>query len=512
MRYIGARYVPKFMGVYDPTQEYENMCVVDNGSGTSYISTKIVPPGTPLTDGEYWALYGAASGAIISLQDQINDINDNIKATYKTPEMYGAVGDGTTDDRQAFIDMIADSTDNTTFICTSDDGYYLSDSIAITGKNDLIFENGKFILDDHVSPSWFRISNASGIIFRGCYFEHSSQIIHLFNCSDIFIENCVFNDCGYCIIQETGYISDNVNVANNRFYDCRQTPIECNCGVGYTSKNWIITGNIAVNPENQSGASEHCFVTITAVDNVVIDGNIAENFRGHGIIQLERASENIIVSNNVLRNCAGVAFINCTDLGKHCVIANNKIYQGYSTNTYFLYIGNRSDAVNAKFIIEGNHCVGNGTAPAMYMSLSATDVKTWTPVLVSGNIFENFNNLFPTGIQLYLAKFVNNIFKSVGVCLDFSTASGDPTRVLSYCAFVGNKFIGSVTMDMNYAGGRPQHLIFESNEFNGDVSFTRCDETFISNNVLYDDAVWSFSAGTHTVQTNNYKYGVGILT
>lgn len=75
-QYIGARYVPKFMGTYDATQSYEALCVVDNGLGTSYISTVPTPAGTPLTDTDYWAIYGASSGAIINLQNQIDDMND----------------------------------------------------------------------------------------------------------------------------------------------------------------------------------------------------------------------------------------------------------------------------------------------------------------------------------------------------------------------------------------------------------------------------------------------------
>ena len=75
--YIGARYVPRFLGTYDPTQQYEALDVVDNGSGTSYIARKIVPVGTPLTDTEYWFVYGASSGAIIQLQnDMIQAQND----------------------------------------------------------------------------------------------------------------------------------------------------------------------------------------------------------------------------------------------------------------------------------------------------------------------------------------------------------------------------------------------------------------------------------------------------
>ena len=75
-QYIGVRYVPKFMGTYDATQAYEALSVVDNGLGTSYISKVPTPAGTPLTNTTYWAIYGASSGAIINLQNQIDDMND----------------------------------------------------------------------------------------------------------------------------------------------------------------------------------------------------------------------------------------------------------------------------------------------------------------------------------------------------------------------------------------------------------------------------------------------------
>lgn len=101
--YIGARYVPKFMGTHDNTQAYEALCVVDNGQGTTYISKIPTPAGTPLTNTTYWALYGASSGAIINLQNEIDDINNNtIPAiqsdvtdlmTYNDAEMYAAFKD-----------------------------------------------------------------------------------------------------------------------------------------------------------------------------------------------------------------------------------------------------------------------------------------------------------------------------------------------------------------------------------------------------------------------------------
>ena len=107
MKYIGARYMPKFMGNYDPTTEYEALSVVDNGMGTSYVSNKPVPAGTPLTDSTYWAVYGTSSGAIINLQDQIDDINVfRNELPLIDVKSYGAVADGITDDHDAFVDAL----------------------------------------------------------------------------------------------------------------------------------------------------------------------------------------------------------------------------------------------------------------------------------------------------------------------------------------------------------------------------------------------------------------------
>lgn len=78
MKYIGSRYVPKFMGEYDATTSYEALSVVDNGAGTSYISNKPTPPGIPLTNTSYWTVYGASSGAIYDLQNRMTDAENDI--------------------------------------------------------------------------------------------------------------------------------------------------------------------------------------------------------------------------------------------------------------------------------------------------------------------------------------------------------------------------------------------------------------------------------------------------
>ena len=79
-QYIGARYVPRFTGLHDNTQIYEALDVVDNGSGTSYIARKTVPAGTPLTNTDYWFVYGASSGAIYDLQTRMDEAENDIDA------------------------------------------------------------------------------------------------------------------------------------------------------------------------------------------------------------------------------------------------------------------------------------------------------------------------------------------------------------------------------------------------------------------------------------------------
>lgn len=79
MKYVGSRYIPKFIDdPHDPNFPYEALSVVDGGMGVSYINDRPIPANQniPLTDTNYWHIYGTTNGAIINLQNQIGDISD----------------------------------------------------------------------------------------------------------------------------------------------------------------------------------------------------------------------------------------------------------------------------------------------------------------------------------------------------------------------------------------------------------------------------------------------------
>ena len=167
--YIGARYVPRFLGTFDASHEYEVLDVVDNGLGTTYILKKPAPVGTPVTDSDYWALYGASSGAIINLQNQIgslasltttdkdnlvdaiNEVNGDISSALKKskffvfPEDYGAAGDGVTNDYTALNDAFTEAATNNKTLVLS--GKYFIDTSSIVSEALDIEGNGTIIYD-----------------------------------------------------------------------------------------------------------------------------------------------------------------------------------------------------------------------------------------------------------------------------------------------------------------------------------------------------------------------------
>lgn len=80
--YIGMRYVPRFMGVFNPSSEYEPLSLVkqEEDSSVIYISIIPVPSGTSLTDTTYWQSYTASadtSGLVAELAALTTKVNAN---------------------------------------------------------------------------------------------------------------------------------------------------------------------------------------------------------------------------------------------------------------------------------------------------------------------------------------------------------------------------------------------------------------------------------------------------
>ena len=111
--YVGHRYVPKIFGEWDQSIDYEGLSIVTH-KGTSYTSKKRVPVGIDILNEEFWVVTGNYDAQVEyyrkevrDLQEKVNNDLDEIKdKQYISIDLFGAVGDGYTDDTLAIQSAI----------------------------------------------------------------------------------------------------------------------------------------------------------------------------------------------------------------------------------------------------------------------------------------------------------------------------------------------------------------------------------------------------------------------
>ena len=190
-RYIGARYVTKvYENSLDPSSAeweggvtYEPLTMVTYNNG-SYLSKKEVPGniGNPAANPSYWTQTGFYNGQIANLQDQINDINaiignmqlletddtstivnainsayNNFKANVK---VFGAKGDGITDDTLALQNTINYAEDHHIDVYIPAGRYLITDSLKINSRVKVYGEGV-------MPPEWENTSNISTLVYNG---------------------------------------------------------------------------------------------------------------------------------------------------------------------------------------------------------------------------------------------------------------------------------------------------------------------------------------------------------
>jgi hypothetical protein len=73
-KYVGKRVVPRHCGAWTKNKEYEMLSIVlDEASGESYISRRVVPAGTLLTDEYYWSICSLFSQQIADMGEEFEE-------------------------------------------------------------------------------------------------------------------------------------------------------------------------------------------------------------------------------------------------------------------------------------------------------------------------------------------------------------------------------------------------------------------------------------------------------
>lgn len=113
--YIGARYVPLFMGEWSSENTYEPLSVVQY-QGNSYTSRQFVPTGIDILNETFWANTGNYNAQVEAYRQEVLSFNNRInknasdisKYAYPTnnPIYYGADNTGSAESSQAINDCI----------------------------------------------------------------------------------------------------------------------------------------------------------------------------------------------------------------------------------------------------------------------------------------------------------------------------------------------------------------------------------------------------------------------
>lgn len=140
-QYIGARYVPKIFGDWVENHEFEPLTIVTY-LNNSYTSKKTVPAtvGNPADNSEYWVCTGNYNAQVEEYRQEVTECTSSVenltrKVNYLSPEMFGAKGDGVTDDTlafQRFVNELVNLSDGGVSVGYGYGNYLISNTIEIT--------------------------------------------------------------------------------------------------------------------------------------------------------------------------------------------------------------------------------------------------------------------------------------------------------------------------------------------------------------------------------------------
>lgn len=417
-QYVGARYVPKFSSPieWDKNRGYEALEIVTY-LGTSYTSKKPVPVGTEIDNVEYWVVTGNYNAQVEQYRQDVENVKtsvnelssetDKLKETvrylnnYVTPEMYGAKGDGTTDDADAFQSMFDSIDDGTQVVLVSKN--YLIGKPLIINKNEIRI-SGLFVRSEYLPALITSITDGVLITVNGYGFSASNIVVRSNLSATPTTETTTGIVFNRDLVSADGNIDATlINLTFMRF----STSVDIH-GRNVNIKDCVFT-------ENRTGVKISPLDITSEQRGIIIDG-----CRFHyGII---------CVQNNMKLSTENSVFISsCFTDGMQV------LFTGYGNGV----------------VITGNYCTRMLIETGTFISVTG-DENTQFPVVVSNNVFHAMNvkgTIIFLNNQVNVAIIKDNVFTySKNECINIAgLASGFLTEITGnsfyYCAESGDNAI-----------------------------------------------------------------------
>lgn len=233
-------------------------------------------------------------------------------------------------------------------------------------------------------------SGASRVVFQRCTFRSPpsgtlQQVIWLFDCSDIQVLNCRFQETGYGVIVQAAHRADDVLVSGNYFEDMRNDPVEQN-SESVTCHRWVIANNIVNTVGVPGGGIFALGFGITKTDNLVIVGNSLYDTHGLASIHIENAVNFLVTGNYIERHHGGYGGIYLVSEPTSGSVVGNTIKDCEIGITGNLNGWAPEIAIRSNYI----YCES-------FVGDVAMDLRLTNRVAASDNLIRNYR----TGIQLY---------------------------------------------------------------------------------------------------------------
>lgn len=567
-QYIGARYVPKFFENPNGTCEwlgssigYEALTIVTY-LNNSFTSKKTVPAGVDISDTNYWVNTGNYNAQLQQIIDEI----DVFKEVYAaSPEMYGAKGDGITDDTVAFQRAITDGN------VTLEHGktYLISDAINVpsnrvingNGATVKIADDGSLVcLESDANKAVFVIKGKTNVTVNNIIFDLNGSSLGLYNdstklvntgviidnSSDVSVYNCRFiNAYTECVwVHAT---SENINVCYNYFkhvlqnQGLRKTGVYCVSHTGNMNVSYNTFDELDIQPQYGCGGIffANVFGAECSYNRVINCGR--SNAHGHPVasICVYDSCENINIIGNYINSVESFIRMDGSRgirVSKNVCIYDKPNYYSDSDFIRFAYTSNDLLDYWGDIVIEDNiinivHTVGggacaigivNGRNDKASKSFFIRNNKIWSRGAHAILIGENISGTVISGNHIVGNTSMGNISISGGGnhvvtdnVIDYGSIlvknSGSSTVDVYDVVIANNRAYAVITDSLTVQNAALVNV--HDNDLSGKsvyINNANTDAVFVHDNHLHDSSDSYQFIGTNAHQHDNY-YGNSLV-
>lgn len=311
----------------------------------------------------------------LDVQNEINNKIDELITTGEfnsflsgiyTPEMFGAKGDGVTDDTKAIQKALAFNNVNISKNYIITENLVLHSNLKVFGGG-TITKKSEFN-DSYLNHSIFSCTNSNNIDINNIVLISNSLAISVHGCSNVNITNLIINSEKYSIL-----ISDSEKNESNGI-TISNIKLENDVTIISSDGIHIDGGCSNIYVTNVSGTSGDDFIALNAIEgirktikNIIIDNIKCSGYAGVRLYgQLNCVIENVSINNSYINSDNGIRLTNIigfTEINLNAPTFNNIVFSNCIVdssirNVFLSYINGSVNFNNCIFVTSVNPNVG----------------------------------------------------------------------------------------------------------------------------------------------------------